>query len=108
MKRDSITKKVMLMMLTLLLPMVVLADDFQHGDLWYREDGNNAKVIKYQYTGEYTGAITIPSTVRSNRGVTLKVTSIGGSAFSECKGVTSVSIPNTVTSIGEKAFLGCI
>ena len=35
------------------------------------------------------------------------VTSIGGSAFSYCTGLTSVTIGNGVTSIGDYAFDGC-
>ncbi len=50
------------------------------------------------YLGGKQGAYTIPNSV----------TSIGGSAFSGCKGLTSVTIPNSVTSIGGSAFSGCI
>ena len=35
------------------------------------------------------------------------VTSIGGWAFSGCRGLTSVTIPGSVTSIGIYAFYGC-
>ena len=35
------------------------------------------------------------------------VTSIGSSTFSGCTGLTSITIPDRVTSIGERAFRGC-
>ena len=35
------------------------------------------------------------------------VTSIGGSAFNDCTGLTSVTIPDSVTTIGESAFSCC-
>lgn len=50
---------------------------------------------------EMTGPLTIPSTVRG-----YTVTAIGDYAFNY-SGITSVSIPSSVTSIGRAAFMGC-
>ena len=49
-----------------------------------------------------TGAITIPSEVEG-----LKVTEINGYAFYKCTGITSVSIPSSVETIGSSAFSDC-
>jgi hypothetical protein len=49
-----------------------------------------------------SGAITIPSTLGR-----YPVTSIGEEAFSGCSFLTSVTIPNSVTNIGVRAFDDC-
>ena len=53
----------------------------------------------------FGGEAIIPETVEY-KGKQYSVTSIGRDAFSGCSGLTSVTIPNSVTSIGEKAFYG--
>ena len=55
----------------------------------------------------YSGSVVIPAEI-TYEGRTLKVTEIGGEAFDNCKNLTSVTIPNSVTSIGGSAFFGCI
>ena len=61
----------------------------------------------YNYSNEYSGNVVIPESIIYN-GTSYPVTGIGASAFYECSGLTSVTIPNSVTSIGEGAFLACI
>jgi hypothetical protein len=71
---------------------------------------NNVSVTITGYTGG-GGAVYIPSTIVVTLpgvgGVSLPVTSIGGDAFNNKSSVTSVTIPASVTSIGNYAFYEC-
>ena len=51
----------------------------------------------------YSGDISIPESVTYKR-VTYTVTEIGGWTFDDCRNITSVKLPSTITSIGERAF----
>ena len=52
----------------------------------------------------YSGVITIPSSIKVND-TEYSVTSIGEYTFYGCSSLTSVTIPNSVTSIGYHAFV---
>ena len=55
----------------------------------------------------YAGDVVIPESV-VYEGNTYPVTGIASSAFSECPALTSVTVPNGVTTIEESAFKQCV
>ena len=67
----------------------------------YDLSGNTAAVISK--TPNYEGDIVIPATVEYE-GKTYSVTKIDVGAFTKCAGLTSVSIPETVTKLSNYAF----
>ena len=79
-------------------------------------DGINYQLYRKTKTaiisqGEYSGKIVLPESVEWESvewgDYTYHVTTIGDYAFSNCSGLTSVTIPNSVTRIGDYAFNGC-
>ena len=56
---------------------------------------------------KYSGEVIIPSSI-TVEGKEYPVTSIGYDAFRGCSDLTSVTIPNSVTSIGDYTFYLCI
>ena len=87
--------------------------DFKTGGLCYKIiSGTNTVRVTYEVWSQpsynnLSGAITIPQTVK-NGNKTYTVVGIDNSTFHECHDITSVSIPNTVQSIGWNAFDHCI
>ncbi len=78
--------------------------------LYYNWINNNTELaVSYRgtssssYLNEYTGNIVIPASITYN-GKTYSVTSIGSGAFYGCTGLTSVTIPNSVKSIGKMSL----
>ena len=57
--------------------------------------------------GKYSGDIIIPEKVKGNDGVEYIVASLGASCFEECSGLTSITIPSSVTSLGASCFAFC-
>ena len=54
----------------------------------------------------YSGEVVIPSSVTIN-GITIDVKEIDREAFSMCGGLTAVTIPASISTIGYRAFYGC-
>lgn len=81
----------------------VNADTFTVGGVTYSTlSGTNVTVDK----GTYSGEIVIPETV-TNNGTTYNVTAVAPNVFWNNKNCTSISLPNTLTSIGGYAFCNC-
>ena len=67
---------------------------------------DNEVAVAYSARMSYSGSIVIPSEVTID-GKDYTVTRIGCAAFTNCKNLTSVTIPSTVKIINGNAFFGC-
>ena len=84
----------------------IVVEGVKIGDLYYNLKNDNKTAEVTSNPSKYSGGITIPATVTYNA-QNYSVTSIGGSAFYDCTGLTSIEIPSSVTRIGEEAFAWC-
>jgi hypothetical protein len=76
----------------------------QFGDFTYivNDPGGVETVTITDYPSTATGAVEVPATIEE-----IPVTSIGSEAFSDCGGISAVTLPSTITSIGDRAFINC-
>ena len=82
------------------------AYDFKVGGLCYIITGNTTVSVTSLDGGQYSGDVTVPATV-SYMGRTYQVTGIGVDAFNGCTGLTSITLPSSLTQVGARAFKGC-
>ncbi len=94
----------------LALTLSAYAQKFQSGDLYYNITSNTSPyTVEVTYQDEtsanYSGLTTvvIPSTV-IYEGQTYSVTKIGDFSFYECSSLNSVTIPESVTRLGQEVF----
>ena len=98
-----------LLLLAVLLPATAMAYDFEADGIYYISDlwDDFAIVCDQGEDGDhYSGNVTIPASVTIGD-TTYPVTKINAYAFSNCDGLTEVTIPASVTEIGDHAFENC-
>lgn len=71
------------------------------------EPGTKTASLMANKNGGYSGDIIVPENVKSSDGVEYCVASFGESCFKDCLGLTSITIPSSVTSLAEYCFDGC-
>ena len=93
--------------LAVLLSLPMLAVEVEIGGINYDLDLEVKQATVVSKSGRYSGEVVIPESVE-HEGAAYSVTSIGEWAFCLCQeGLISVTIGNSVKSIGDYAFLGC-
>jgi hypothetical protein len=83
----------------LLFTVICMARISAHGQLLYETNADGTSVTITGYTNTVPSALVIPTNING-----LTITAIGGGAFAGITDLTSVTIPSTVTMIGENAF----
>ena len=77
------------------------AESFTEGDYTYATNGLRQAVV-VGFNAGYQGALAIADTLGG-----LPVAGIDDYAFSDCAGITAITVPAGVSAIGEGAFEGC-
>jgi hypothetical protein len=101
-------KRTVIALIALLACFNALSEGFMAEGIRYKVTGENSvEVIQREAdSGKYTGRLAIPASVANAEGKRYKVTAIGSMAFLGCREITGVSLPPCINSIGSRAFEG--
>ena len=104
--RSSFKGFVMLVVMMLMMASSAMAEVID-GIRYLLESDTKTATLLPKREGKYSGYIIIPEKVKGNDGVEYIVASLGASCFFGCDGLTSITIPSSVTSLGNECFSFC-
>ena len=105
-------KNYFLLLTLLCLSLSARAHDAEVDGIFYNLDtANRTATVTFKGGSsnlyyEYYGDVEIPEKVTYN-GITYSVTSLGERCFRDCSSLTSITIPNSVKSLGGGCFSYC-
>lgn len=109
------TKQLLLTVAVLFISATAKAHDFEVDGIYYKITSETSLNVKVTYKGsvynsydnEYSDSLIIPNKVIYNN-KEYNVESIDNSTFRECTTLTSITIPNSVSSVGDGVFDDCV
>lgn len=109
--RSSFKGFVMLVVMMLMMASSAMAEDVKFevidGFRYLLDTGAKTATLMPKTDGKYSGDIVVPEKVKSSDGMSFVVTSLSEQCFSDCSGLTSITIPSSVTLLGEGCFSAC-
>ena len=109
---SSLKGFVMLVVMMLMMASSAMAQEAKFeviGGLRYYllDTGDKTATLMPKTDSKYSGDIVVPEKVKGNDGVEYVVISLGYNCFADCSGLTSITIPSSVTSLGDYCFEWC-
>ena len=104
--RSSFKGFVMLVVMMLMTASSAMAEVID-GLRYVLDSDTKTATLLPKMEGKYSGDIIIPEKVKGNDGVEYVVTAFEDYCFYCCYGLTSVTIPSSVTSLGKSCFYRC-
>lgn len=106
----GITKRfaILLVMMVMITSKALAGASFEVIDGFkYILDSDTKTATLLPNTEKYAGDAVIPESVKAKDGAVYKITAIGDKCFSDCRSLTTITIPSSVTSLGDNCFQDC-
>ena len=109
--RSSFKGFVMLVVMMLMTASSAMAQEAKFevidGLRYLLDIGAKTAALMPKTDSKYSGDIVVPEKVKSSDGMSFVVTSLSEQCFSDCSGLTSITISSSVNSLGDYCFSDC-